>query len=250
MATRLLSGGKLLDSLDDDIQTLAELSLGDDQRRGEADDVTVSRLGQETFVLEEKAEIPGCTARSGRLVNNNGVQQTLASDCLDDGRLERSKTLTEEVSKSLGIGNHILFLDELEGADGHGATKRVATIGGAVSAGLNNKHDFLAAHDSTDGVHAARDGLAQSYHVRFDASPLGAEHATSSANAGLDLVTDEQDVVLLAEIVDLLQVVLIGDHDTSLTLNRLDQEGSGILAMSLENLLEVSNVVESDGLAG
>lgn len=42
---RLRDGGQLLDRLADDVEGLAEVRLGDDQRRREADDVAVRGLG-------------------------------------------------------------------------------------------------------------------------------------------------------------------------------------------------------------
>lgn len=118
-----------------------------------------------------------------------------------------------------------------------------------MSTGLDDQHDLLAAQDSADGVHAAGDGLSKSNHVRLNACPLRAEHAAGSANTGLDLVTDEEDVVLLADGVDLCEVVIVGNNNTSLALDGLYDEGGGILAMGLQNLLQVGHVVVADGLA-
>lgn len=119
-----------------------------------------------------------------------------------------------------------------------------------MGAGLNDAHNLLAAEDGGDGVHAARDGLAEGDHVGLDASPLGAEHLAGAANASLDLVGNEDDVVLLAEGLDLGEVVFSGDHDTSLTLDGLDDDGGRVLAVGLEDLFNVADIVVSDGLAG
>lgn len=45
MATGLLHGGQLLDSFGNNVQSLLELSLSDDQRRSKSDDVAVGGLG-------------------------------------------------------------------------------------------------------------------------------------------------------------------------------------------------------------
>lgn len=45
MLVDLLGGGKLLQGLADEGQGLAQLGLGDDQRRGEPDDVAMCRFG-------------------------------------------------------------------------------------------------------------------------------------------------------------------------------------------------------------
>lgn len=250
MTSGLLDGGKLLDGLGDDVETLAELLLGDDQRRGEADDVAVSRLGKKTLALEEQAEVPGSSAISSLLINDDSVQETLSSDNLEDGGVEGLETVTEDLTKLLSLGSEVLLLHDLKGADGHSAAQGVSSVGGAVGAGLDDQHDLLAAEDAAHGVETARDGLAEGDEVGLDVGPLGAEHTASSADTGLDLVADEEDVVLGAESLDLLEVTLIGDDDTGLTLDGLADEGSGLLAVGLKNLLKIGNVVVSDGLAG
>lgn len=125
----LLDGGQLLDGLGDDVETLLELLLGDDQGGGEADNVAVCGLGQETLALEEEAEIPGSSAVGGRLVNDNGVQQTLSTDDLEDRGVESLEAFSEGVTKLLGLGCEVLFLHDLEGSDGDGASERVTTVG-------------------------------------------------------------------------------------------------------------------------
>ena len=245
----LLDIGKLLESLSNNVQTLAELLLGNNHGRSEADNVAVGRLGQETLALEKHAQVPGSAAVGGRLVNDAGIQETLATDNLENGRVESSEAVTENLSKTLGVLNHLFLLNQLESTDGNGTAERVATIGRTVGAGLDNAHNLLAGENGADGVHAARNGLAKSDHVGLDARPLGAEHAAGAANASLNLVGNENDVVLLAESLNLGEVVVIGDHDTSLTLNGLNDDGGSLLAVGLEDLFNVGDVVVSDGLA-
>jgi hypothetical protein len=45
VALGLLHGGQLLDSLSDDVEAFPQLGLGDDERRGETDDVAVRGFG-------------------------------------------------------------------------------------------------------------------------------------------------------------------------------------------------------------
>lgn len=246
----LLSVGKLLESLGNDAQTLAELSLSDDQRRSETDNVTVGGLGQETLALEQKGQVPGSAAVGSSLVNDAGVQQTLTTDKLDDGRVDLLDALTEDLAEFLSVLNHLLLLNQLEGTDRDGTAEWVTTVGRTVGSGLDNAKDVLVGENGRDGVHTTGDGLSEGDHVGLDASPVRGKHLTSSADTGLDLISNEENVVLLAKSVGLGEVVLIGDNDTSLTLDGLDEESSGLLAVGLEDLLKVSNVVVSDGLAG
>ena len=69
------------------------------------------------------------------------------------------------------------------------------------------------------------DGLAQQHHVRLDAAPLVAEQLPSTGNTILNLIADQQNVVLVAQGSGLLQVILVGDNNSSLALNGLHQEG-------------------------
>lgn len=129
VVSSLLDVGQLLDGLGDDVETLLELLLGDDQGGSEADNVAVRRLGQETLALEEEAEIPGSSAVGGRLVDDNGVQETLSTDDLEDRGVEGLEALSEGVAKLLGLGCEVLLLHDLEGSDGDGASERVTAVG-------------------------------------------------------------------------------------------------------------------------
>lgn len=62
----------------------------------------------------------------------------------------------------------------------------------------------------------------------------------------LDLVADEQNVVLLAELLDLLQVPIIRYEDPGLTLNGLDEECSRLSPHLVEHGGEGGNVVVGD----
>lgn len=104
--------------------------------------------------------------------------------------------------------------------------------------GLHREHDVLLAEHTGHGVHSSRDGLSEQDQVGLDAAPLVAQKLASTGNAGLDLVADEQDVVLVAQSAGFLEVLYIWYNDTSLTLNRLDQEGSQVGAGLLKGLSE------------
>jgi len=54
----LLHARQLLDGLSNDVQTLPQLSLGDDQRRRKADDVAVGGLGKQTLALQQETQVP------------------------------------------------------------------------------------------------------------------------------------------------------------------------------------------------
>jgi hypothetical protein len=94
-----------------------------------------------------------------------------------------------------------------------------------------------------------RESLAEDDHVRLDVVPLITEHLSGPAKTSLDLVTNQEHVVLLAEFGALCEVSVIRDEDTSLSLNRLNQERSRLLSVSLEGLFQVANVVVANHAA-
>lgn len=110
-------------------------------------------------------------------------------------------------------------------------------------------HSFGYSATYRNRIHAAGDGLSKSHKIRLNVSPLVAEHFTSTANARLDLITDEQHVVLLAQSRNLAQVVIVRHNYACLALDGFDNESSSLLAVSFEDSLEVCYIVVTDGVA-
>jgi len=205
---------------------------------------------QETLLLHQHAQIPCAMAVGLALVDDDGVEQTFAAN---QGNhrvlgLNVAKTLSEHLSKHLSLLNHVLLLDDLKRSDSNGRTKRVTTVSATVSARLDGEHNLLLAENSRDRVHATTDGLAEEDKVGLDATPLVAEHLTSTGNASLDLVTDHENVVLVTQLAYFSEIVLVGHNNTSFALDRLDQESSSVLAVLLKDLLEIAHVVVTDRL--
>lgn len=248
-----LSVGQLKElgqALLNDADTVHELGLGDAQRRSKADDVLVGGLGEEALALEQEAQLPGSAAVGLALVNDNGVQKTTATGKGEGGVLDLGDGGAELLAEDGRLLDKVLLLDDLEGGDGDGASEGVTTVGGAVLTGLDAKHDLVVGEDSRDRVDTAGQGLAEKENIGLDIIVVDAEQLASAGKTGLDLVGDHEDVVLLAELRDLLEVSLIGNHDTGLTLDGLDQEGGNVLAVVLEDVLEILDVVVADGAAG
>lgn len=64
-------------------------------------------------------------------------------------------------------------------------------MGRTVGARLNNQHGILAAKNTSDWIQTSRDSLADSDDIGLDVGPLGTKHASSSADASLDLVANK-----------------------------------------------------------
>lgn len=242
-------GQELLEGLLDDADTLHKLLLGDAKWGGETDDVLVGGLGEETLLLKKKAQLPGGAAVGLRLINDDGVQETATTGEGQSGGLDLGDLGTELLAQDLGLLDQVLLLDDLEGSHGDSASEGVASVGGSVLTGLDDEHNVVVGEDGRDGVDTSREGLAEQKDVGLNVVVVNAEHLAGTGKTGLDLVRDQEDVVLLAELGDLLEVAGVGDHDTGLTLDGLDQESGDVLAVVLEDVLEVLDVVVANGAA-
>lgn len=203
---------------------------------------------QQSFLLQQQAQVPRAVAARARLVDDDGVQQAFAAHEREHRVLQAREPVTEHPAQAVGALDHALVADEFEGADGDGAAERVAAVRGPVRAGLDGEHDVLRPEHARHGVHAAGDGFSEQDQVGPDAAPFVAEHLARSSDAGLDLVADEQDVVLVAERAGFLEVVLGGDYDAGLALDGLDQESSCFRAVRFESGAESIDVVVRQGL--
>lgn len=114
--------------------------------------------------------------------------------------------------------------------------------------GLNGKHNILAAQHAGDRVHAAGDCLAQQNHVGLNAAPLVAEQLARPRDTSLDLVADQQDVVLVAQLSGQLQIIVVRNNNSGFTLNRLEEEGSESGTDLLKGLAQSILVIVRNGL--
>ena len=102
---------------------------------------------------------------------------------------------------ALGPGVEVQLPHRLDGAERRGAGHRVAAVGAAEAAGVRGVHDLGAAGDGGQRQ-TARDALGGGDQVRDDALVLAGEPLAGAAEAGLDLVRDEDDAVVLRELRD------------------------------------------------
>lgn len=154
---------------------------------------------QQSLLLHQHAQIPSGVSIGLGFINDDGVEQTLSAHRLNKRALKTLKSSPEQVTELLCPLNHTLLAHDLERTNGDGATKWVSAVGGPVGPGLDREHDVLAAQHARDRVHTARDGLAEQDKIGLDVAPLVAEQLTRAGNTSLDLITNQQHVVLVAE---------------------------------------------------
>ena len=97
-------------------------------------------------------------------------------------------------------------------------------------AGLEHAEHVAVADDCRHRHDAAAERLAEHVEVRHDALVVAREGAAGAAEAGLDLVGGEEDVLAGADLADAAQVALGRDDHAALALDRLDQDGDGVWA--------------------
>ena len=95
-------------------------------------------------------------------------------------------------------------------------------------AGLEHAEDVGVREHGGDRIEAAAERLADQRDVGLDALVLLGEQLPGAAEAGLDLVEDQRDVVVGAELADPGEVAGRRDDDAGLALDRLDEEADGV----------------------
>ena len=130
----------------------------------------------------------------------------------------------DDLADGVGAVAEIFLLDGVEHGVGGGAGDRVAGIGATETAGVRGVHDVGAAGDGGERK-AAGQALRHGHDVGLDAGVLEREHFAGAGEAGLDLVGDEHDAVLVAERAQRAQELGRRDVETALPLHRLDDDG-------------------------
>ncbi len=92
----------------------------------------------------------------------------------------------------------IFFLEEIEHGERGGAGYRVAAIGASQCAGRRRVHDVGAPNHAAQG-HTRRQRLGDNHQVGLNPVMIDGKHAARAAEARLNLVGHEQDIMLLAE---------------------------------------------------
>eukprot|EP01136_Pigoraptor_vietnamica_P035616 Opistho-1_new@101189 len=94
-----------------------------------------------------------------------------------------------------------LLLEHVERRNGRGARDRVAGVRAALAARGRLRHDVLARDNAGEGK-ARRESLGHDENVGDDVEVLDRKHVARASKARLDLVAHEQNVVLLANLLD------------------------------------------------
>ena len=148
-----------------------------------------------------------------------------------------------------------LPLDDAEHRDPDGAADGVRTVRVGVHPGgvrgVHDVRDLVADADPAEREVARGDRLRELDHVRLHPPVLQAEHLSRPAEAGDDLVGDEEHVVLVADLADAREVVVLRDDHPARPLDRLrDEHGHRVRPFAEDRLLQLVRGRDALALAG
>ena len=143
---------------------------------------------------------------------------------LNDLRATRENAIVEVVE----VGVCLRVEDLLEVGPHCGHHQGVAVVGADLEDGvvLHHGHDFLGASDGARGQTATQ-GLGHGHQVGSHSEALGGA-ARTDAQAGLDLIEDQDDAVSPGDLADLLQISRFRQHDAQVHHGRLHDDAGGL----------------------
>ena len=214
----------LLEHQLDDRDCLSHLLRRDHQGRGETDDVAMRLLGEKARVAKRQADVPGLEP----LFENDCVEKALAAHLLDLRAPRFGDLLAEYPAEPLRVLLEPFLFEHLEGGDADGARQGVAAKGRSVSARSKDLHDLVIGDDGRYGEDAAAERLAEAHDVGAGVFVLPGEALARPAEAGLDLVADEEHLVPGTDFADLPQIACGRNVDAGFALDGLDDDGDRV----------------------
>lgn len=260
--TKLL--GSSLEGLLEDAASLCQLLLADVERRDEPQHVEHRRAQQQHVALQAFGDDLWCDlldllrARrgcccvlrrggGGSVGKLNTDHETSSTDVFDQVAVFR--VLLEAVEEgyelvgTLGdVVEYFLLFEDLDDGGRGCAGDCVTCVGAAHRAWLLKAHELVGRCDTGEGE-TVGDTLGEDEDVGTNARLFDGKHGSSTAETGLDLVADEKEVVLVANLAEAVKEGG-GSRDVStLTDDRLDQDrrsvrGSSLLLQCQAHLVE------------
>src|SRR4051794_19521684 len=235
------AGGLLEDRPQDGLHLLELLGAGDERRReldhrvaavvGAADEAAAEELaGQEAAQQRLGLLVAEGLPRLAVLDELDRVEVTGAADVAHDLDVAQRLEHRPEVGLVLAdVLEQALALEDVEVGERDRGAHRVPAPRDAVGEGVRaleeRLHDAVAGDDGAHRGVRARQALGRRDHVGEVVVLLGAEHVAEPAVGADDLVGDQQDVVLVADLADALEVALGRREAAAGVLDRLHDDG-------------------------
>ena len=217
----------------DDVHGQIALFFRDDQRRNHSDDAVADGGDQQPLFEAQVLDF----RRIHGIVEFDTDEQALASRFLDV-RDFPVQFLDEVGAHFLCIAREIQALKLVDLCQSCGAADRVSAKGGAVGAGGECFRNFFCGTDGADR-HAASQCLRHGDDVWLDAVIHVGHQCTGSAPAGLNLIQEKQEMVLIAVFPEPGHEFFCGRIHTAFALYRLDHDGNGVFRTCIDEGLKV-----------
>src|SRR5512146_504795 len=202
-----------------------EVLARDDKGRRAAHDGLMRLLREHARGEEKLAD--GARIGIARLDIDAG-QQALAAHGADRRALDRLEALHHMGAQIAGTLDQAFLLDDAQRDEPDRRGQGITAESRAMRAGREYVHQLARAEKGRNRQHAAAQRLAEDQPVRADLLVLEGEPRAGASEAGLDLVDDEEDVVLVAERAHAREPAFGRDDDPAFALDRLDQHGGGL----------------------
>ena len=105
------------------------------------------------------------------------------------------------------------------------ASERIPAEGRTMVARHQNV-GFPPGQERTDG-HTARQALGKSHHVRFNAEGFITPELSQTADAGLYLIKNQENTLLIAPVTDFLEIIVVRHDNAAFALDGLQHDGAG-----------------------
>src|SRR5690606_20812376 len=115
---------------------------------------------------------------------------------------DRRQALLEQKALTCDLVEEARLQHDIEHGVAHRHGERIAAEGGAVNAGRHTFGSFVGRQAGAHGEAAAY-ALGNRHHVRLDVSAFIGKEPARAAYAALDLVENQQDAVVVAELAQL-----------------------------------------------
>ena len=196
-------GQSVGERLRDDVEGLVQQGVGGRERRQEAEHVAPGAAGQRDHAVAVAVRVDrgrtGRVRRAGLRVDELDRHHRAAAADVGDHRVLAGQVVqpgAHEGTDLAGPAGQVVLPHLLDRAEGGRAGDRVAAVRPAEAADVDGVHQLGAAGDRGQR-HAAGDALGGGDQVGHDALVVAGEPVAGAAEAGLDLVGDEDDPVRL-----------------------------------------------------
>src|SRR5258706_7519602 len=216
----------------DNVKTLVELLICDHQWNEDADYIVESSGGDGDEAVLVAILSDGFGFGVGRLARFcvahqfDGAHSAEAANVADKRPpfLPAPGALFKMLADASGTREQAVLLDSFNGGERGGAGSGVTAVRSSERADAGGVHDFGAAGDRGDG-HASAEGFRHGDQIGLDAEMFGGEPFAGAGETGLHFVSDEENAVLAANVLQQLEIVARRNDEAAFAENGFGDHG-------------------------